>query len=364
MLDAIKPLLDSQLINEETGTAINEAFEAKLVEAREQMKAELREEFAQRYEHDKTTMVEALDRMVTDSLTSEIAEFQEERRGLNEDRVKFQKKMTESATKFNDFMVTKLAEEIGELRKDRKVQESNVKKLEKFVIESLARELTEFATDKKDVITTKVKLVAEARKELETIKAQFVKESANKLGAKVAEHLKSELGQLKEDVKVARENNFGRRIFEAYAAEFAGTHLNENQEVRKLKDIIADKEQKLAEAVKHNEDAKVLVETKDREIRIIKESTERSRTMDDLLAPLNEEKAEIMRNLLESVQTPRLKGAFEKYLPAVLANTAKADKKVLAESVAVVTGNKTAKPQAIDEDEKSNVIELKRLAGL
>jgi hypothetical protein len=29
--------------------------------------------------------------------------------------------MKESATKFNNFMVTKLAEEIGELRKDRKL---------------------------------------------------------------------------------------------------------------------------------------------------------------------------------------------------------------------------------------------------
>jgi len=364
MLDAIKPLLDSQLINEETGTAINEAFEAKLVEAREQMKAELREEFAQRYEHDKTTMVEALDRMVTEGLTTEIAEFQEERRALNEDRVKFHKKMTESAVKFNDFMVTKLAEEIGELRKDRKSQVANQAKLERFVLESLARELTEFATDKKDVIATKVKLVAEARKELEAIKAKFVTESAKKLGSKVAEHLKSELHQLKEDVKVARENNFGRRIFEAYAAEFAGTHLNENQEVRKLKSEIADKEQKLAEAVKHNQDAKVLVETKEREIRIIKESNERSKTMDDLLAPLNEEKAEVMRNLLESVQTPRLKGAFEKYLPAVLANGARvSEKKLIVESV--VTGDKTAvKTQAADTSETSNVIELKRLAGL
>ena len=64
MLDAIKPLLDSDLINEETQQQISEAWETKLNEAREQVRAELREEFAQRYEHDKTVMVEALDRMV------------------------------------------------------------------------------------------------------------------------------------------------------------------------------------------------------------------------------------------------------------------------------------------------------------
>jgi hypothetical protein len=38
----------------------------------------------------------------------------------------------------------------------------------------------------------------------------------------------------------------------------------------------------------------------------------------NLLSPLNKEKQEVMRNLLESVQTSRLKNAFEKYLPAVL----------------------------------------------
>ena len=50
MLDAIKPLLDSNLITEETRQEINEAWEAKLSEAREQARAELREEFAQRLE--------------------------------------------------------------------------------------------------------------------------------------------------------------------------------------------------------------------------------------------------------------------------------------------------------------------------
>jgi len=43
MLDAIKPLLDSDLINEETQQQISEAWETKLNEAREQVRAELRE---------------------------------------------------------------------------------------------------------------------------------------------------------------------------------------------------------------------------------------------------------------------------------------------------------------------------------
>jgi hypothetical protein len=147
MFDAIKPLLDSGLINEDVSQELNEAWESKLNEAREQVRSELREEFAQRYEHDKTVMVEALDKMVTEGLAAEIAQVAAEKQALAEDRVRFQGKMKESAQKFNGFMVSKLAEEIGELRKDRKMHTEGVAKLENFVVQALAREITEFAKD-------------------------------------------------------------------------------------------------------------------------------------------------------------------------------------------------------------------------
>jgi len=362
MLDALKPLLDSDLINEETRSEISEAWEAKMTEAREQVRAELREEFAQRYEHDKTVMVEALDRMVTEGLTAEISAVAAEKQALAEDRVKFNVKMKESATKFNDFMVTKLAEEIGELRKDRQQHSQGLEKLEKFVVQALAGEIMEFAQDRRDVVETRVRLVREARGQLEALKSRFVKESAAKMSHSVAKHLRAELSQLQEDIKIARENNFGRRIFEAYAAEFGATHLNENAAVRELKGMVADKNRQLAEATQTLEKAKVLVESKEREIRMIKESNVRESTMEELLAPLNEEKREVMKNLLESVQTARLKGAFEKYLPAVLAEgkTAKA-RTVIAESHVAVTGDKSVK---VIEEDRSNVIDIKRLAGL
>jgi len=365
MLDAIKPLLDSDLITEETRTEINEAWEAKLSEAREQARTELREEFAQRYEHDKTVMVEALDKMMTESLTGELAEFAQEKTALREDRVKFQTKMKESAVKFNNFMVTKLSEEISELRRDRKQHNEGLEKLEHFMVHALAREIQEFAQDKRDVVETKVRLVREARGKLENLKARFVKESAEKMSRAVSHHLKAELSQLHEDIQVARENSFGRRIFEAYAAEFGATHLNEKAEVRKLQNIIANREHQLSEAIKLSHKAKVLVESKEREIRVIRESNVRQNTLDELLSPLNEEKREVMRNLLESVQTPRLKNAFEKYLPAVLAEgkSVKA-RQVISENVSEVTGNKTAPRHDEDNADNSNVIAIKRLAGL
>ena len=366
MQNAIKPLLDSELLSEEAQQEITEAWETKLNEAKEQARAELREEFAQRYEHDKTVMVEALDRMVTEGLATEIQAVQAEKQQLAEDRVKFQVKIKEDTTKFNNFMVTKLAEEIGELRKDRKMHTEGVQKLEQFVVHALAREIQEFAQDKQDVVETKVRLVREARKQLETLKAKFVTESAKKMSNAVSTHLKGELSQLKEDIKVARENNFGRRIFEAYASEFGATHLNEKQEVRKLHDTIAAKDAKLSEAIKFAQKAKVLVESKEREMRILKESNQREAALEELLAPLNKEKQEVMRSLLESVQTTRLSNAFEKYLPAVLEDRSVKAKKVITESLSEATGDKSARSPDADQvaENTSNVIDLKRLAGL
>ena len=68
-----------------------------------------------------------------------------------------------------------------------------------------------------------------------------------------------------------------------------------------------------------------------------------------------------MKSLLESVKTADLRTAFEKYLPAVLNETApQAARKAVITEGKVVTGNKTAKAT----DDMNNIIDIKRLAGL
>jgi len=260
-------------------------------------------------------------------------------------------------------MVTKLAEEIKELRQDKKVQSEAVAKLEKFVIHALAEEIKEFDQDKQAVVETKVKLVAEAKQKLAELQTAFVKRSAKLVKEAVANNLGSELAQLKEDIQSARENMFGRRIFEAFANEFAVTHLSENKEFEKLQAVIAEKEAIIAESQKAIAEKEALVESKDREVRVITESVARKEKLAELLKPLNKEKADVMSSLLESVQTERLQAAYEKYLPAVLNNTptAKAEKAMLSESRVEVTGDKSAKT---NEESETNVIEIRRLAGL
>jgi hypothetical protein len=301
--------------------------------------------------------------MVTESLTAELNEFASEKQALAEDRVKFKTHMIESAGKFNDFMITKLAEEIKELRTDRKTQTEAIAKLEKFVIHALAEEIKEFDQDKKAVVETKVKLVAEAKSKLAELQSAFVKRSAVLVKDAVATNLGSELAQLKEDIQTARENMFGRRLFEAFATEFAGTHLNENKEFAKLQAVIAKNEAIIAESKAAIAEKEALVESKNREVRIITDGITRKEKLDGLLKTLNKEKAEVMNSLLESVQTEKLQTAYDKYLPAVLNNVSvkQSEKTVLAESRTEVTGDKSAKN---DVESDNNVIEIRRLAGL
>ena len=369
MLDALKPMLDNGIINESTQQAINEAWETKLTEAREQLRAELREEFAGRYQHDKQVMVEALDKMVTESLTAEIEEFKAAKLALSEDRVKFNARMVESAGKFDQFLVTKLAEEIQELRNDRKQYENSIAKLESFVIKALAEEIQEFEADKKAVVETKVQLVAGAKAKLAELQKNFVARSAEMVKESITAKLESEMTQLKEDINIARENMFGRRLFEAFASEFAVTHLNENKEIAKMQELLAKQSAVIVEAKKAINDKAMLVESKEKEIRIIKESTERKTRLAEMLKPLNKEKAAVMSSLLESVQTDKLQSAFDKYLPAVLNNgtvkTVAPKASVLTESRTEVTGDKTAMQVSTQDTEASaNVFELRKLAGL
>ena len=57
MLEALKTLFENNVISEEIKESIEKAWDARINENRAQVTQQLREEFAQRYEHDKQVMV-------------------------------------------------------------------------------------------------------------------------------------------------------------------------------------------------------------------------------------------------------------------------------------------------------------------
>jgi hypothetical protein len=363
MLDALKTLFENNVISEEIKQSIESAWDSRVNENREQAAQQLREEFAQRYEHDKKTMVEAVDRMITDRLAEEIAEFADDRKQLAEMKVKYAQKMKADGAVMKEFISRQLASEVKELHEDQVQMASKFGTLEKFVVEALAQEIAEFYKDKQDLAETKVRLVREGRGQLKKVKEQFVQRAATMVESVVDKSLRSELGSLKEDIEAARRNDFGRKLFEAFASEYQTSYLSEKSETAKLLKVIDMKELAIAEATQATVAAKSLIESKQAEIATLKEAQERKAIMNELLAPLNSEQKEIMGELMESIKTTRLYESFDKYLPAVIAGKAPQKQKQALVEAKEITGNKVSNSNRSSESD-SNIVDIRRLAGL
>ena len=362
MLDALKNLFENNVVSEEIKESIEAAWEARIVENRTQVTQQLREEFAQRYEHDRQVMVEAIDRMLGDQLKEEIQQFVEDRNQLAEAKAKYAVKMHNDAQLMKEFVTRQLASEVKELHEDQVQMASKFHTLEKFVVEALAQEIAEFHTDKQDIAEMKVRLVREGRQALASMKEQFIKRAATLVENTVEKTLTKEIGQLKEDIEAARRNDFGRKLFEAYASEYQNSYLNEKSETAKLLKVIDKKDLQVAEAHHAVAQATQILESKEAQVKALMESKQRQEIMSELVAPLANTQKAIMIELLESVHTAKLRGSFDKYLPAVIAGEAPQKKKALVEAKEV-TGNKETHSVGSSEHE-NNIFNMRRLAGI
>lgn len=362
MLDALKQLFENNVVSEEIKESIEAAWENRINEAREQVATQLREEFAQKYEHDKNTMIEAVDRMISEQLASEIVEFADDRKQLAEMKVKYAKAMKQNAGMMAEFVTRQLASEVRELHEDQIAMASKFSTLETFVVEALAQEITEFMQDKTELAETKVRLIREGREEIKKVKQEFVTRAAKMVESVVTQNLNSEITALKEDIEAARRADFGRKLFEAFASEYQTSYLNEKSETAKLLKVIDVKDLAIQEAAQAVVKAEQILESKQSEIRALKESQERKAIMNELLAPLNAEQKAIMGELMESVKTTKLNESFEKYLPSVIAGGKAPQKKQALVEAKEITGNKIS--NTTRSGETADIYDIRKLAGL
>jgi hypothetical protein len=362
MLEALKSLFENNVISEDVKAEIEKAWESRIDENRSQVTQQLREEFAQRYEHDKQVMVEAIDRMLGDQLREEIAQFADDRTQLAEAKAKVVAKAKKDAEKMKEFIVRQLATEVTELHEDQVQMAEKFGKLELFVVEALAQEIAEFHTDKQELAETKVRLIREGREAFAKVKEQFIRRAAGLVESTVAKTLSTEIGQLKEDIETARRNDFGRKLFEAFSNEYQTSYLSEKSETAKLLKVINQKELEVATAKNDAAHARQLAESKEQEIKALVESKQRQEIVSELLAPLARDQKAIMTELLESVQTSKLRSSFDKYLPAVIAGEQPQKRKALIEAKEI-TGNKIPNSASSGEND-NNIVDIRRLAGL
>lgn len=362
-------LSESVGLSEDTRNQIVGLWESKISEAREEVAATLREEFARKFEHDKGVLVESMDRFLTDKVRVELEEFAEDKRKLVAERIAYKSKVVEHTGMLNKFITEAVAKEMKEFYSEKKVMKENFKKLENFLLKQLAEEIREFRADKKSLVEQKVKMVTEGKQKLQETKAQFIKRAATIIESNIEKTLRSEIGQFKDDIRVARENEFGRKMFETFAAEFMTSYLNEGTELKKMQKVVESKNAELkalTESVKKN---KNIMEGLDTKLRATQDLVERQQVMNELLAPLSKDKKGVMKELLESVQTKNLQGAYNKYLPSVLNEAverkpAPVKGQLNEATLSAKTGDRVKVTQADESTDTSDLMKILSLAGI
>jgi len=409
------PKTIEEILNEtlapEMKAHLQEAFDAKLAAMRVEIEESVRTDLADRYEHDKSQLVEAMDQMLTDVIrvheeakANEIAKLSETRanykKAIVESKSAVKSKLGTMASAANSMIAEAVAAEVKSLR-DQKVaianeastlsesieavkaqlvenHEQHLTKINEFVTRQLSKEIVEFAQDKRALVETRVKLVTENKARLAEAQSKFIKEAASKVDSVISETLTREMTQLHEDIERNRQNTFGRRIFEAVAAEYMNSHLAEGSEVRKLQTMLESKNAEVNEMAQTVEgykvkldEAKQNVTASERKLVVEGERANRNKIMSELLSNLRGDKRAVMESMLETTKTGQLKTAFDKLLPVVLAEntkkTAPTGKTNLNETKvapAIATGDRaTRAPESTSEFDNS-IAEIVHLAGI
>ena len=399
MTKQIEELLENEVLGPDVKAALQEAFEAKV----KQTEAKLHEDYAARYASDKHQLVEAMDSMLNDAIKSELEEFAEDRSALIAQKAKLSKE-TLSAKKLaenkvsghikllNTFIGRQLKSELREFTQDRKtldaqrkkmvkeveaIRESakkqtrdRISKLEGFVVSKLSEEIAEFETDKKALIEQRAKLAAEGKKNINETRSSFIKTATKTLDRTLNEVVRNELVQWRADIKLARENNFGRRIFEAVAAEYMASYLSEGTEVKKLQKQLAESHKRIDEAAKQIKSKQKLVESASTQIKAANDRATRMELLNEMLTPLNRDKKAVMEEMLREIKTTNLREAYNRYLPTVMnGETKSVVKQQLAEhtqnkSVAFTGDRPNKLSEAVRDENSSDIGQILYLAGI
>jgi hypothetical protein len=230
-------------------------------------------------------------------------------------------------------------------------------KVDTFVAEALTKEVAELKGD----IERFRDLEAEYAEKLVEEKHKLANEVATELDALVDKidaffemRLTAELDELKEDLEVVKQNEFGRRMFEAFASEYAKNYVDEDA----VQSQLSAAEQKLADA------EKALAESEEKIAQMVREQK-----MEQVLSPLTGKKREQMAMILKNVDTSRLDESYRFFIGRILkeeeaAPAAKPLTEAAANKTTVVTGNAPATDTPAQAAVSESLQQLKRLAGI
>lgn len=348
---------------------------------------------------------------IEDILKNKIASLDEEKTKLHEKMVQVAKKeariknaqkekLKEDADKLQKFVLHALSEEISRLKADGKIYKEakakaesdlrehklkineetadRIEKLEAFILGQLKEEIAEFKDEKDSLAKLRVKMVKESKDHLSKVRKEFISRAANILEEKAAASIDAQLTSLKEDIRKARENTFGRHIFETFVQEYMNSYMAEGTKVKAIEKQLNETKELLESAKTELNKEKKLFENANIRLQLAEERNIRAKTMNKLLCTLNKQKRDTMESLLESVKTADLEKSFHKYLNVLNEEVKPSSKSVLNEVATrkpitrVISGDKKTINESLNaktETENSAEIEdeineLRRRAGI
>jgi hypothetical protein len=348
MDEFLKKLLESELLNEETAQALRKHLSEIESRAEERAAKKLEE----KYRTDMARLMRATELMVEDGVTSAVKEMAGERSELRRLGAKAAKAIAE-------------ADANAERRLRRQA-----KALEVAMEGSLRKELEEFRESRKAERASVVKRLREMQLRSERDSDTFVKRGAVVLETIVEKMLKGQLKELREDIVAAKRSDFGRRIMEAFDAEFRTKFFRADREASKVARAYAATKKKLAEAEMRA--SKALKEANSRAsaaeakaARLI-ESADRAKTRAQLLGKLSGDQRKHMGVLLEGHRGD-LREAFKKFLPTVLSEGKPAGRDRLVRGpkprLELREGNRAERSGARPDVVDAELIQLRKLAG-
>lgn len=235
-----------------------------------------------------------------------------------------------------------------------------VESVESFVSKKLEEEIAELKSDIerfRDLEAEYAERIVEQKHLMADQLSEELDQLIDKMDSFFEMRLTEEFTELREDLEVVKQNEFGRRMFETFAAEFSKYHIDENSIQSKLNSAVAqlDAANMKIEALSA-ENAVVLRESK----------------LEKILSPLQGKKREQMAFVLANVETERLEEAYTHFIGRVLKEeqapeTLPEDGKstqVIAESApsVIVTGDKA--PEAQSKQVSDKYSHLRKLAGM
>jgi hypothetical protein len=231
-----------------------------------------------------------------------------------------------------------------------------ISKVDAFVAEALTKEITELRGDidrfrdleaeyAEKLVEEKHKLAAEVATELDGL--------VDKIDQFFEMRLQAEMEELKEDLAVVKQNEFGRKIFEAFASTYGESYVDEDAVQSKL--TVA--EAKLAQA------QSALADREEKLNKMVREAK-----MEQVLSPLTGKKREQMAMVLRNIETARLEESYKFFIGRVLKEEA-APAQVVTEATAaakttVVTGEPAATIVESQGAKTTDLANLRRLAGI